>query len=139
LNKCTSLEDRTLVDSRFKYSLSDQLTNVSLKKIVIENDSLPDTLFQHNLPTLLAPLKHLDINCERGSKVERFPTPSSAHGEDSRFYNIIMPYTSFDTISITCINSGYDGIVLAVKQVIGNVEHVQYFVNDFNSYERMLF
>jgi hypothetical protein len=33
LNKCTSVEDLTLVDSRFKYSLIDQVTNVSLNKL----------------------------------------------------------------------------------------------------------
>jgi hypothetical protein len=54
-----------------------------------------------------------------------FQTPSTAQREDYHFYNIIMPYTSFDTISITCIDPDYNnGIVLVVKQVIDDVEHV---------------
>jgi hypothetical protein len=95
--------------------------------------NLPDTVFLHKLSASLPSLKCLNIKYKGGRKVGRFPTPSAEYKEDYHLYNIIMPYTSFDTISITCINSDYDGIVLAAKQVIDDVEHVQYFIYDFNT------
>jgi hypothetical protein len=47
-----------------------------------------------------------------------------AAAEDESMYNIIMPYTSFEMVSLTCLDTQNEDIILAVKHTIDDVEQV---------------
>jgi hypothetical protein len=132
LKTCISLKQLKLFDSRFKYSLISQVRNKSSETIVIKNRKLPDPVFLHILTASVPSLKCSDIECYSYSgqpSVERFPGSSSTPNEDYYMYDITMPYTSFNGLSIAVRNQ-LDVILLVVKYIEDDVDQLKYFIHN---------
>jgi hypothetical protein len=82
-----------------------------LERLLIKNETSPDKGFLHTLSASLPALKRLEIECNDLEWLGQ-----SEPEEGKHFYHINMPYTSFDTVSLTYSDSQIEGTQLTVYQ-----------------------
>lgn len=130
LDKCTSLKELRLIESRCKHSLMDQACNRSLEKLMFDNKiGLPDPVMLTKLSSMLPSHKDLEIVCHRylyclAKVVCRFHPNQTHVGNTNTTYPINIPFTSFNMISIDTVTEDwgttYECILLRINRRADN-------------------